>query len=36
MTNSVTVRMEHCRELRYCVRGVRELVRAVWTGLYRF
>lgn len=25
MTDSVTVRMEHCRELRYCARGVREL-----------
>ena len=25
MTTPVIVRMEHCRELRYCARGVREL-----------
>ena len=25
MTEDVIVRMEHCRELRYCARGVREL-----------
>lgn len=25
MTTHVIVRMEHCRELRYCARGVREL-----------
>lgn len=25
MTTPVIVRMEHCRELRYCSRGVREL-----------
>ena len=25
MTAPVIVRMEHCRELRYCARGVREL-----------
>ena len=25
MTTTVIVRMEHCRELHYCARGVREL-----------
>ena len=25
MTTSVTVRIEHCRELRYCARGIRAL-----------
>lgn len=25
MTDQVIVRMEHCRHLRYCARGVREL-----------
>lgn len=25
MTTHVIVQMEHCRELRYCARGVREL-----------
>lgn len=25
MTTPVIVRMEHCRELHYCARGVREL-----------
>lgn len=25
MTGQVIVRMEHCRQLRYCAKGVREL-----------
>lgn len=25
MTTHIIVRMEHCRKLRYCARGVREL-----------
>lgn len=25
MSDTVTVRIEHCRELRYCARGIREL-----------